>query len=681
MRREGADILITLNEWLSAGLSYNMYKHDKCRGYLRTLGRGGNGRCAEIVWQSIAKEHRRQAIMARFGHPENVCGASLLADRIAPDAAAHEFYNSYLLPDGRHLPAERIAEYTANVEVLSAIEATLKERAGMRRAMGGGRRNLLSELTDAANRLDRVKFPHSLPAAYRRMREAMQRYRKEGYAAFIHKNFANRNSAKVDGEVKESVMLELLGDARNFDNEQVARFYNDFAGKMGWKPITASAVRVWRKKLYLSSYAGRRGETAFRSRCSMQVKRTAPTCPLYFWTADGWDVELLYQQAGEDGSGRSVTTYHNRLTVVVVLDPCEKYPIGYAVGTHETPELIRDAFRNAANHTLELFGARHRAHQLQTDHYAAKALAPLYSLMAGKHTPARVKNAKAKIVEPYFLYLNKKYCQVMPNWSGFGLTSKKDNQPNVDYINAHRHSFPDREGVERQIALIVEAERGAKREAYLARWRDTPAADRLLLRSEDYLYLFGAETGHKNLLQGSGIQPTIGGVRRDYDCFDLRFREHYGVQWTVKFDPSNLSEALAVNDDGTLRFLLREKHVQPMALHERREGDAEALAEVALFNRMLEESIKERRAASGAAVQRLVDENPQLNDTLAKLVLADSRGQHKDERNAPRRRKKVAEVTAEELNAAPVLLADARTRVAAAAAAEGEEEINIFELM
>jgi hypothetical protein len=675
MRREGNDILITLGEWLEAGLSFALYKSDKKRGYLRTACRGGNGREVEIVWQSVVKEHRRQAIIGRHGRPDAVCSVTQFADSVTPDAAAREFYHGYLLPDGRHLPAERIAEYVANVEVLKAIETGVKERVGYRRSLGSRHRKALAELVDAANRLDRCAFPHTLPTTERRMRELIRRYREDGYIAFVHKNFTNRHAAKVDSEVKESVITELLGDARNLDNAQVSSLYNQVAVKMGWKPISPSAVGVWRNKLYLLSYAGRRGEVALRNRFTMQVKRSAPSRPLYYWTADGWDVELLYQRSGVNRDGHSVTTYHNRLTVVVVLDPCEKYPVGYAVGDHETPELIRDAFRDAANHTAALFGARHRAHQLQTDHYADKALAPLYSLMAGKHTPARVRNAKAKVVEPYFLHLNKSYCQLMPNWSGFGVTSQKDSQPNVDYLNRHRHQLPDRDGLLRQIGLIMEAERSAKRAAYLSRWRDTPEADRLLLRSEDYLYFFGADTGRKNLLQGSGLQPTIGGVRRDYDCFDLRFREHYGVQWTVKYDPGDLSEALAVNDDGTLRFLLREKHVQPMALRERREGDGAALSAVSRYNEMLGAAITERRAATSASVHQLVEDNPQLDDTLAKLVLVDSRGQHKDERNAPRRRRRLEEVSAQALEAAPVLVSTGLPR------AEESAAESIYDLM
>jgi hypothetical protein len=59
----------------------------------------------------------------------------------------------------------------------------------------------------------------------------------------------------------------------------------------------------------------------------------------------------------------------------------------------------------------------------------------LYSAIANKVTPARVGNAKAKVIEPYFKRLNKNYCQLLPNWSGFGVTAKKESQPNAEFLN------------------------------------------------------------------------------------------------------------------------------------------------------------------------------------------------------------------------------------------------------
>lgn len=91
-------------------------------------------------------------------------------------------------------------------------------------------------------------------------------------------------------------------------------------------------------------------------------------------------------------------------------------------------------------------------------------------------------------------------------------------------------------------------------------------------------------------------RPTIGGIKRDYDCFDPKFREYAHVRWAVKYDPDNLDHVLAVNEDGSLRFMLERKHVQPMALADRREGDAEQLARVREFNKQLENDITERLA-------------------------------------------------------------------------------------
>ena len=148
------------------------------------------------------------------------------------------------------------------------------------------------------------------------------------------------------------------------------------------------------------------------------------------------------------------------------------------------------------------------------------------------------------------------------------------------------------------------------------------------LSEEQYLLAVGAETGFRNAIEGTGLRPTIGGIKRDYDCFDPKFREYAHVRWSVKYDPDNLDHVLAVNEDGTLRFMLEQKHVQPMALAERKEGDAEALARVRQFNKLLEADIARKRSDVDRKVEQLFNDNPQL-DVAARLLLCDSRGQNK----------------------------------------------------
>jgi hypothetical protein len=147
----------------------------------------------------------------------------------------------------------------------------------------------------------------------------------------------------------------------------------------------------------------------------------------------------------------------------------------------------------------------------------------------------------------------------------------------------------------------------------------------------NYLMSFGERTGYTNLLQGSGLHPTIFGMKRDYDCFDLSFRDHYSTRWEVCFDPEDLTRVLAVSEDQSLRYMMEEKYVQPMALKDRKPGDFAQLDRVRTYNKELESKVIETRAKAAELVNRTLAENPALEETtLRKLLITDSRGQHKN---------------------------------------------------
>ena len=631
------NILCVEAEWLYGEgeiMSENTYRHLVSRKQIKIVRRGCRNTPALAQYDCIPSRFRELMMNKLGGDPRKSIKRNVLAEMIAPDSAALEFYSSFTLSNGRHLPHNVQQEYYVNAIILNAIGRMAQDRKAFVKSRGGRINKLWEQLSDAIMEIDSSVYPHTLPNHPRRLEDRFKRFKAEGYQSLIHKNFCNKSAAKVNDDIKESMLTELIGDPRNLDNEQIRSLYNMVAEKMEWKKITAASVAVWRDKLDIITHPGRRGGNDFMNNKAMQVKRSKPTSPLFYWTMDGWDVELLYQAVVEDKKGNKVTTYFNRLTVVVVLDPSINYPIGYAVGSHETPELITAALRNAVNHTAELFGQRYRAHQLQSDNYSIKKLTPVYEAVAEKFTPARVKNAKAKVIEPYFHTLNKKYCQLMPNWSGFGVTSTKKLQPNVDFLNKMRHNFPDLEGCIAQIDHMIALERSEKIERYKELWSKTSDEFKLPLSWEQYLYWFGAETGFKNMLQGTGMTVSIEGIKRNYDCFDIRFREYASTRWAVKYDPDDTSRILAINDDGTLRFELEEKYTQPMALRDRQPGDALQLQRVKQYNGELVEKITEQRKHTATAIGELFQANPELNDTLTKLVLVDSKGQHKNERNA-----------------------------------------------
>lgn len=619
-------------------ISLDNYKALSKRKQIQVVRRASRNTPALVAYDSMPNRFKEAIIEKIGGTPYKLAKLNILEDLIEHNTEASKFFNEdFKLSDGRWLPKQTRNEYYHNAIILDAI-TKLIEKVAVKKAKGhktGGQWNYFSELVQG---LDRTQYPHTLPDYFSSLREKYNKYIAEGYISLIHANYLKgiRNAAKINDEVKLNFIITFLKDPRNLDNEQVARVYNEIAGRMNWRKITGHTVAKYRDEYDLEIHAGRRGSASLYNNKAMQVKREAPKKPLYYWTLDGWDVELLYQKY----NGKTIT-YHNRPTVVVVLDPCCKYPIGYAVGTHETPELIKEALRNAALHSAELFGSMYRTHQIQSDRYAYKTLEPIYAAMGKAVTPARAKNAKAKVIEPYFGYLNKNYCQFLPNWSGFGITSDKSKQPNVEFLNKYKKNFPDYEGICALVSMIIEKERQTKRDEYLQAWATLSDADKLELTHDSYLYWFGEKTAHKNLMQGNGLNVTIKGIKRAYDCFDLNFRRHASTRWNIVYDPDNTSKILAINDDETLRFVLEEKYIQPMALKERKEGDVEQLQRINQFNeKMTEHIIDVVSIAEGSTYNFIEEYSKQLDGTLGKLMITNSQGQHKDIRNIDKGRKK-----------------------------------------
>lgn len=616
------------------------------KNQVKQMRKGGNGRTALYAVESLPLKWRTE-VYKRYPDLQEQADSREFIDTVEPDGKALSFYQDYKLSDGRNLPDDKVLEYASNAAIMNAFRRRWEAHVS-KRQRSGKRTTLAKEFwSRAAAALPRLAdhFPHSLPGSPRRLQMKFAEYVSSGYECFISGKFLNGNAGKVLTDEQTGYLATLISNPNNVQDTVVAKFYNAKARMLGWKEITAAAVGVWREKLQLEAAAGRLGVTSFRANKTMQVKRSRPTAPFLMCSLDGWTVELLYQKTRTDKKGHNVTTYTNRLTIVVVLDPCVDYPMGYAVGDHECPELIKAALRNAAIHSREITGEMLRYNQVQSDRYAIKSMTELYAVLGDKVIPAQAHNAKAKPVEPYFNHLNTTYCQLCPNWSGFGVTTNPKRQPNSEALNKRRHSFPDDAGLRAQIDEMMRLERQQKIGKLMEKLANLKPEHRLPMSREMYLLNFGAETGFKNVLEGCGLRPTILGMKRDYDCFDLTFRDHASERWTVKYDPDDLHEVLAVSEDGTRRYMLEEKYVQPMALADRKPGDAEQLQRVHDYNKALEAETGRRLADHFEDARRVIERAAELpiHGTPAlgaciedRLLLTDSRGQHKDNRSRKR---------------------------------------------
>lgn len=600
----------------------------------KQLRRGSLGQDALILFSSLSQEWK-DAIAIKFGKPKAEIKKSWFADHYIADREAFDFFVAYRYGDKNNekLDLKYVEQYTFNASVLNTVLEIKKNRKAYAKALGGVRIDIWDSLSKDVNAFREVD--HNLPTTKDGLRRKATKYAKEGYITLVSGKLKNNNAKKVSSKEQEALLDELLAKHTNLDNQLISEIYNTVADQLGWEKITAPTVANRKKKSKLVTYAGRQGASALSNNMLMQNKRKAPSTPMLYWTLDGWDVELLYQETTTDKKGNSVTTYHNRLTVVIVLDPYNKYPVGYAIDTHETPDLIKRALQNAMQYTKQTLGDLYMPYQIQSDRYSIKKLTPIYQAVTKNFTPAQARNGKSKVIEPYFNYINKKYCKLLDNWSGHNVDSGSKSQPNSEYLNKIKKNFPDKAGCIAQIESIIKAERNKKALDYSSNWLNTKEEFKSIMPLENYLLTFGSNTGMTNKLRGDGLRLTIHGQHHFYDSYDIDFRHNSHLDWSVQYDVNDLDTVLAVSADGKKRFLLEQKYIQPMALADRQQGDSDELKKIKDFNKSTHQMIIEQRAENARILEPLM-QNPKLEQTLAKHLLTDSLGQHKNHKSKER---------------------------------------------
>ena len=649
------------------------------RGQLRVVRRSTPGSSALIEFDTMRPDIKRQYTEANGDPYADLAARSqkgILEEEMCYNNRAYNFFSMYRYGADRCLTPEKIDEYTLAVNVM---EALLRLRDRQKRSAIGGRTriNVWERLGEQCQAILEVRdsrgkqmFPHNLPKSWKALKRKCEAYEaaraggeEEGFRSVIHKNYGNvaasrmrEKQSREHSGLAESLIRQFLGLHMNWNNVQIMEEYNKAASVFGLEEIKSpQTVGAYREKFDVVTKTRRKGVGAWNSALKKQVRRSAPETAFTFLVFDGWDVEMLYRRIqtrrvrrGGTVKEETTETYYNRKTIVVVLDACCKYPVGYAIGDNECDALIREALTNAVRHGKELFGARYMPVQMQCDNYHKKSLFPFYERMCKYLVPAAVKNAQAKVVEPYFRYLITKYFQKFPSFAGFGITASKEIQPNLAWLRDHRHLIPTEEECVRKIHEVMAQERAMKIDAYMEAWRNTPDDRKILFPDEPYLALMGETGGHTHKLEARGIILERNGMRYVYDSLDRSLLDHLDTSWTVRYDPDDMSHILITNagkrgtkdegkEIGTLRYLLDEKEAVPMALIDQEERHFEQRRKIREFNDSLKREIIETAENVVETIRSNVY-NTGLpgHNILERLLITDSRGQHKDNRNALR---------------------------------------------
>lgn len=631
-----------------SGLSIEYYWKLKSQGSKRHhfLNHPRDRRFNLVAFETMSEAHQEK-IRQRWGDPYEYITHEPIRQLVQVDPKAEQFFSDYRYDTNKQLPIEHRNKYTTAASWLNMLVALMDDKKYIKNELHLSLEKFWTVVCEiiATDKID-------LPTSYRRLvvndDSAIKRYKADGYSSLIDWRFGNKLSAKIGksesgydetlAEQQTAVIRKLARLHMNLDAVQIQSYANVIFEKNGWKTISASTIQNIIADNMPGILPGRKGSRKYNSTVAMQVVREAPKFPAYFWTLDGWTVELLYRDGNK---------FDNRLVMVMVLDAMNKYPVGFAIGERENTELIRMALRNAIIHMQELFGATYRPWQLQSDRYGIKNLTPFYGSVAHLYTPAAVGNAKSKIIEPYFKHINDKYCRVHFNWSGHNITASASNQPNTEMLDQIKHSFPDKQGVIGQVMKIIAKERAIKIADYTAAWQAMPMEDKVTLSPEDCLMVFGRPHSETNSITGHGLIATLEGERMIYDSFDPAFRAlQFSSKFQLMYDPEDLNHVLALTEDGKKRFMLHNKVKVGMGFMNTTPAQLEYHQKIRDFNKERREEIMQQYIEDDNTVAELVASTPlnltDENEAALKLMLTYN-GQQKEKLQDAKGLKRVAE--------------------------------------
>lgn len=615
---EYADLV---NEACLSVPAYKKALHDE---RIKVVQSGGGGHPALIDWASLPTRYKELVRANMGGDPEELVRFKALEQHmpLLDDDAKHidtfRADNGRMLPDVKRRELKKAARVMALLAQIDEVRTTGGTEAVVKTF--GMAVLPLKEAILRYIKLERVDLPGSFARLEARKRDylAARRQGNAGAAGLIHAGYGNKNSAKVTDQLQAGVLEVIAGRHQNLNRAQIASQYNVVAGAYQWPQITPNTV----KNLLSGGAASRsvtfyaKGAAAYQNKHGIVIHRSRPTQPTLLWVHDATTYELYYQKE----EGGKVTNWH-RKQVCVVLDAHSWYPVGFAIGEKDTIELTQQAVKNAVEHMRELTGEYAIPYQVQSDRLGHRALADWYGPMGITYTPAKARNSRSKVIEPYFNAHHRDYVQpYFLNYGGHNIDSLKRNQPNPDALERLKKQFPNEASVIEQIHEAFARERAAKAEEFLGAIRSMASGMLRDISRVQFLEFFGTRHPWENELTNKGICPTLLGEERPFQLYTRDFQEHVGKRFAVIYDESDLNTVLATTDGGSIRYLVEAVTPIPMALKDHSPATRAQLANIEAFKAEMGQEAITRRETAAERARRVV---ATLLESAAPVVLAE----------------------------------------------------------
>lgn len=607
-------LCLEYNEIVPAIMVKGTFDSNKGRGNITVHGTGGNGRTIYVEYESLPSKYKAKVVDV-FGCPYKYALKQPILNSIEHDQHAQDFYTNYTLPNGLKLPSSDfdlagkpqinyVNRYTTAANwcnmllKLTADKTTLKKEFNIS----------VMDFWQSVGTLIKAKSV-KLPASRKHLLPKLKEYASNGYETLIetHK-FGNSFSAKVCDELSEAVLFKMLSLRNKLDYTEVALEYNKWALENKYEPITPEAVGYRAKKWHLELYLEREGMGKTVTKYSKRIQRDRASAPLLLINGDDNVLDVFYKN------------WH-RPVLYVVIDTFNDYILGYAVGETVTIELVKEAYRNANKHIMELTGDSYQWQQLQTDRWAISGknttdLEKFYNSTTPVFFPSGIKTKGSNYVEQSFgTVWHQTLKKMFPhNYAGHNITAKQRLNPDT----LKQKNFPSVENAADQIKMFIEVMRRTTRknselnrqQEWLHTFNASEKSKKRVLSEEQRLQIFGIRNTKYNSLElqtnkitPEGVKVSINNTKHVYELSQLQIAKHNGTSVNVIYDKDNLDTVL-LTDGKQLRVLANKYKNVKSAIADYEEGDAERIKMLQAEKKTLAPLIQQKAQEVAALLQR-----------------------------------------------------------------------------
>ncbi|QTE37196.1 Mu transposase C-terminal domain-containing protein [Mucilaginibacter gossypii] len=571
------------------------YKNHKKRGEIKVYGRGCNENGVLIDYESLPPE-RKAIVKEKYGNPYEYIVKQPLTDWVTINwnQKAFDFYNNtngkgYTLPNGLNLPEKYRDKYTKAATYIDAISHYTTDKQALKRDFNIKMAAFWSIVADVI-KAEKV----GLPPNETRLKEKIKAYKAQGFPALIEAyRFGNDNSKKVKDQEAEDTLMNLIALDNKHDDVVISQAYNMWAIENGRKTITPQAVGYRRREHYHEVVMAREGKAAAYNKYNKQIKQARPMAPLMLINSDDNVLDLYFTETTYS-NGRKNTNRYYRPVMYVVIDALNDYVLGYAVGETVTIELIKEAYRNAMAHIIELTGGAYLWHQIKTDKWsidpALKGDLATFLKMGGETLFFTASVAQSKYIERVFGKPLHKILKMYPNYSGANITAHGANaRPNAEALQKRSASFPDKQHAPAVIEMTINQLRHSlmpdgeltRQEYWLKAFHESQLSQSKRLSVERKIEILGVKHQLRDpreslRLQPAGLNFQLNNIKYSFDIPAKYFPECVNKKVDVYYDPADMSQVLVTDHNG-IRFVTSQYVLQPSAVADMHDGHGQML--------------------------------------------------------------------------------------------------------